>query len=166
MTRRRFSWIVPAIYIVFLLLPIYWLVNMSFKTNAEITSGFSLWPQQPTLRNYSVIFTDPSWYSGYINSIIYVALNTVISVAAAVPAADAGARASGSGSRLAAEARGGGVSSASSSCGASACPPGSLSFWPRKMDDERPIPLASFRASTVVPSRIAMPNRVSPDLTV
>ncbi len=60
------------IYIIFLLLPIYWLVNMSFKTNQEILGGFSLWPQNPTLRNYAVIFTDPSWYKGYINSIIYV----------------------------------------------------------------------------------------------
>ena len=74
--------VVMALYLLFMLLPIYWLVNMSFKTNTEITSGFSLWPQQPTLRNYAVIFTDPSWYSGYINSIIYVVLNTVISVTA------------------------------------------------------------------------------------
>src|SRR5690606_24648854 len=57
MTKRRFSWIVPTIYILFLLVPIYWLVNMSFKTNAEITSGVSLWPAEPTLRNYMVIFT-------------------------------------------------------------------------------------------------------------
>ncbi len=33
---RSYSWIVPTLYIIFLLLPIYWLVNMSFKTNAEI----------------------------------------------------------------------------------------------------------------------------------
>jgi glycerol transport system permease protein len=92
MKRIRLSWIVPTLYIVFLMLPIYWLINMSFKTNSEITSGFSLWPQQPTLRNYAVIFTDPSWYSGYINSIIYVALNTLISVAAALPAAYAFSR--------------------------------------------------------------------------
>ena len=31
-------------------------------------------------RNYRVIFTDPVWYNGYINSIIYVVMNTVISV--------------------------------------------------------------------------------------
>ena len=34
---RSLSWLVPTIYILFLLLPIYWLVNMSFKTNTEIT---------------------------------------------------------------------------------------------------------------------------------
>jgi glycerol transport system permease protein len=89
---KRLSWLVPTLYIVFLLLPIYWLVNMSFKTNQEITSGVSLWPMQPTLRNYTVIFTDASWYNGYINSITYVALNTLISVGAALPAAYAFSR--------------------------------------------------------------------------
>src|SRR5690606_25612621 len=56
--ESRFWWLVPTLYIVFLMLPIYWLVNMSFKTNAEITGTFSLWPMNPTLRNYMVIFTD------------------------------------------------------------------------------------------------------------
>ena len=89
---RSYSWLVSTIYIIFLLLPIYWLVNMSFKENAEITGAFSLFPQNPTLGNYTVIFTDPSWYNGYINSIIYVGLNTLISVAAALPAAYAFSR--------------------------------------------------------------------------
>lgn len=88
----RTSWLVPTLYIIFLMLPIYWLINMSFKTNTEITSTFTLWPREFTLRNYAVIFTDPSWYNGYINSIIYVVLNTVISVAVALPAAYAFSR--------------------------------------------------------------------------
>jgi glycerol transport system permease protein len=82
----------PALYILFLLIPIYWLVSMSLKTNAETLGGFSLWPKAPTLANYRVIFTDPSWYSGYINSIIYVAMNTVASIAVALPAAYAFSR--------------------------------------------------------------------------
>ncbi len=86
------GWIVPTAYIVFLLLPIYWLINMSFKTNTEIISTFTLWPSNPTLQNYIAIFSDPSWYNGYINSIIYVVLNTVISVAVALPAAYAFSR--------------------------------------------------------------------------
>ncbi|MCA1939516.1 MAG: carbohydrate ABC transporter permease [Caenispirillum bisanense] len=92
--RRRFPkrWIVPTLYIVFLLLPIYWLFTMSIKTNTEILSTFNLWPDSPTLANYMVIFNDPSWYSGYINSTIYVVLNTVISVTVALPAAYAFSR--------------------------------------------------------------------------
>ena len=92
-TRKRgFGWLVPTLYIGFLMLPIYWLVNMSFKTNREILSSFTLWPQNPTLRNYEVILTDPSWYMGYVNSTIYVVMNMVIAVAVALPAAYAFSR--------------------------------------------------------------------------
>ncbi len=88
----RTRWVVPTLYIVFLLLPIYWLVNMSFKTNQEILSMFTLWPDNPTLRNYQVIFNDPSWYKGYFNSMTYVVMNMVISVSVALPAAYAFSR--------------------------------------------------------------------------
>ncbi|MBL8578790.1 MAG: carbohydrate ABC transporter permease [Mesorhizobium sp.] len=88
----RFWWLVPTIYILFLMLPIYWLINMSFKTNQEIVGPITFWPVDPTIRNYMVIFTDPSWYSGYINSIIYVVLNTIISITVALPAAYAFSR--------------------------------------------------------------------------
>ena len=89
---RSFKWLAPAIYIVFLLLPIYWLLNMSFKTTNEILGTFSLWPQDFTLANYRKIFTDSTWYGGYLNSLAYVAVNTVLSVAAALPAAYAFSR--------------------------------------------------------------------------
>ncbi|MEM7047680.1 MAG: carbohydrate ABC transporter permease [Pseudomonadota bacterium] len=79
--------ILPLLYIIFLLTPIYWLVSMSFKTTGEILSGFSLFPQTWTWDNYITIFTDPTWYWGYINSILYVSINTVISVCVALPAA-------------------------------------------------------------------------------
>ena len=70
-------YLVPIVYIIFLMLPIYWLVNMSFKTTNEIINRFSLYPHEFTLDSYRTIFTDPSWYGAYINSITYVALNTV-----------------------------------------------------------------------------------------
>ena len=88
---RKRSW-VPIIYIAFLMMPIYWLMAMSFKTTGEILSGFSLFPQTWTFDNYRVIFTDPTWYWGYFNSIIYVSVNTVISIAVALPAAYAFSR--------------------------------------------------------------------------
>jgi glycerol transport system permease protein len=89
---KRVPWLVPALYILFLMLPIYWLINMSFKTTNEILGSFTLWPREFTLENYQKIFTDPTWYSGYINSITYVAINTVLSVAVALPAAYAFSR--------------------------------------------------------------------------
>lgn len=89
---RRFKWLVPTLYIIFLMLPIYWLINMSFKTTNEILGGFSLWPQNFTLENYAKIFTDSTWYNGYINSLLYVVTNTILSVSVALPAAYAFSR--------------------------------------------------------------------------
>ena len=88
----RTRWLIPTLYIIFLMLPIYWLLNMSFKTTNEILGGFSLWPNNFTIENYVVILTDPTWYMGYVNSIIYVVMNTVISVSVALPAAYAFSR--------------------------------------------------------------------------
>src|ERR1700710_161155 len=81
-----------TIYLLALFLPIYWLLNMSFKTNGEIMSGLNFWPHHVTLRNYAHIFTDPAWYLGFVHSLTYVALNTVISVSLALPAAYAFSR--------------------------------------------------------------------------
>ena len=88
----RFKWVVPFLYILFLMLPIYWLLNMSFKTTNEILGTFSLFPHEFTLDNYKAIFTDPVWYNGYLNSLIYVCVNTLISVTVALPAAYAFSR--------------------------------------------------------------------------
>jgi glycerol transport system permease protein len=90
--RINRSAVVMTLYLLFLMVPIYWLINMSLKTNAEILGNFSLWPRNLTFRNYITILTDPAWYMGYVNSIIYVTMNTVISVTVALPAAYAFSR--------------------------------------------------------------------------
>jgi glycerol transport system permease protein len=79
-------------YLVLLLLPIYWMLNMSLRTNADILGSFALYPADPTFANYINIFTDKAWYSGYVNSITYVSLNVVISLTVALPAAYAFSR--------------------------------------------------------------------------
>ena len=79
-------------YLVLLLLPIYWMLNMSLRTNADILDAFAFYPSDPTLANYVKIFTEEAWYSGYINSTIYVSINTLISLSVALPAAYAFSR--------------------------------------------------------------------------
>jgi glycerol transport system permease protein len=81
-----------AIYFGLLFLPIYWMINMSLRANADILSTLALYPVDPSFKNYIKIFMDASWYSGYINSIIYVTMNTLISLATALPAAYAFSR--------------------------------------------------------------------------
>ena len=91
---RRFQkrHLVLFVYFIFLLLPLYWLVITSLKSNQEILGGFSLFPARITLENYIRIFTDSTWYGAYINSLLYTLLNTILSVALALPAAYAFSR--------------------------------------------------------------------------
>ncbi|MBO6755308.1 MAG: carbohydrate ABC transporter permease [Roseibium sp.] len=90
MTRKVY--VAPAVYTLLLMVPIYWLIIMSFKTNAEIGGGLTLIPEAPTLANYRVIWSDPSWYLGYVNAAIYAAMNVAIAIVVAVPAAYAFSR--------------------------------------------------------------------------
>ena len=77
---KKIKWLVPTVYIIFLMLPIYWLLNMSFKTTTEIINVYSLWPKDITLENYVTTSTDSTWYMGSVNSITYTVFNTTISV--------------------------------------------------------------------------------------
>jgi glycerol transport system permease protein len=87
--RRSFA---PVMYCLLLMTPLYWLLIMSFKSNSEIMGGITLFPEQPTLQNFTFILSDPAWVWGYVNALIYVLMNVVISVVVALPAAYAFAR--------------------------------------------------------------------------
>ncbi len=87
MSRKKKVFLAPIIYILFILIPLYWLLIMSFKTNAEIGGSITLYPHLPTLDNYLLIFSDKSWYMGYINAIVYVLINVSLSLLVAIPAA-------------------------------------------------------------------------------
>ncbi len=87
--KRR---VLLGLYLAFLVIPLYWLVVMSFKTNDEILGELTLFPTQPTFDNYLTILTDSSWYMGYVNSLEYVLINTVLSLSVALPAAYAFSR--------------------------------------------------------------------------
>ncbi len=79
-----------GLFLFFSIVPVLWMLKMSLQTNEAIMGGLS--PRGFTLENYRTIFTDPSWYGGYINSLTYVVINTVLSVSVALPAAYAFSR--------------------------------------------------------------------------
>ena len=89
--NRRTS-LAPAVYVAFLLVPVYWLLIMSLKTSGEIGGSFMPYPQAPTLENFTFILGDPAWYFGYLNALIYVLINVALSVTVAIPAAFAFSR--------------------------------------------------------------------------
>lgn len=87
MTRIHLSRVALIAYGIYLLLPLYWLLSMAFRSNADIVGEFSLLPPSVTTANFAEIFTNPVWYQGFANSLTYVLINTLISLAVAIPAA-------------------------------------------------------------------------------
>jgi glycerol transport system permease protein len=76
----------------FLIVPLYWLVTMALRPSADIVSAFVVVPTSVTFANFGEIFTNPVWYQAFANSLTFVAINTMISVAVALPAAKAVSR--------------------------------------------------------------------------
>jgi len=81
-----------VLYFLILMLPIYWLLNMSVRLTPDILTKFELVPSHPTLTNFAHIFQDPTWYLSYINSLKFVTINVIVSVGVALPAAYAFSR--------------------------------------------------------------------------
>ena len=69
------------------LLPIYWMVAASFKSNAEITQDATLYPHAWTLDNYIHLFSEKEFGNYLINSLVA----TVVSVILALIAGSLGA---------------------------------------------------------------------------
>ena len=85
-SSRVSRWVLLG-YCVYLVLPLYWLLTMALRSNADIAGTFELLPSNPTFANFAEILTNPVWYQGFVNSLSYVVLNTLISVSVALPAA-------------------------------------------------------------------------------
>ena len=80
------------LYFIALFIPIYWMINTSLKSDNEILKGLTFFPKDLTFKNYVEIFTSPLWRTSFLNSIIYVCLNVIISLVAAIPGAYAFSR--------------------------------------------------------------------------
>ena len=81
-----------AIYCVYLALPLYWLLAISVQQNADVTGAFSIFPQDPSLKNFMELWMNPVWSRSFVNSLTYVVINTLLSISLALPAAYAFSR--------------------------------------------------------------------------
>ena len=91
-TRAKVLWSAAGL-IVFLyaLIPVLWIVSLSFKTTDTVTDGNFL-PQSWTLDNYAQIFAVDIFTSALVNSIGIAIISTVIAVVIGTMAAYAIAR--------------------------------------------------------------------------
>jgi multiple sugar transport system permease protein len=89
---RRLGWgIADALVIAVALLPVAWILSLSFKTEAALKQS-TLWPTEVTLDNYRGIFQTSLFTRALVNSIGIAVLSTLISVVLASMAAYAIAR--------------------------------------------------------------------------
>lgn len=68
--------------------PLIYIVSCSFSSPLAVTGGrVWLWPVEPTLSNYELVFEYQKVWDGYINSLIYMVVGTAIGLVATLCAA-------------------------------------------------------------------------------
>jgi putative aldouronate transport system permease protein len=84
---RRDQWFMIAIYVLLgffllvVLLPLMYIVASSFSSPAAVSGGrVGLWPVDFTIRGYEVAVANPVIVRGFLNSVLYTTLGTLISV--------------------------------------------------------------------------------------
>ncbi|MEW2498979.1 carbohydrate ABC transporter permease [Amycolatopsis sp. CA-161197] len=91
-TGRKVRWgLVDILVVAFALIPVLWIISLSFKTKDTLNDG-SFWPQQWTLKNYADIFQTSEFLRALVNSIGIAVISTVIAVVLGTMAAYAIAR--------------------------------------------------------------------------
>ncbi|GAA3540778.1 carbohydrate ABC transporter permease [Amycolatopsis ultiminotia] len=91
-TGRKIRWgLLDILVVVFAIVPVLWVVSLSFKTKDTLTDG-SFIPQEWTLKNYADIFETTEFIRALVNSIGIAVISTVIAVVLGTMAAYAIAR--------------------------------------------------------------------------
>ena len=78
---KQSPWLYVAVaaIVVFCLFPFYWLINISLKSGADLSSS-NLVPPHPTLKNYSSIFHNPDFTNALRNSAIVSLTTTALAL--------------------------------------------------------------------------------------
>jgi len=101
-TRTRIGTLAGFLFIlVWCLLPVVWIISLSFKGPTETAAGSPQFlPKEPTLQNYTDIFNNSDFRDSLVNSFGIAAISTFLSVILATLAAYAIARLDFKGKRL------------------------------------------------------------------
>jgi multiple sugar transport system permease protein len=95
------TWIGFAFILLWCLLPVAWIISLSFKSLEETTAGSPQFlPEDPTIQNYKDILANPDFTNALINSFGISMIATVLAVTFATLAAYAIARLEFRGKRL------------------------------------------------------------------
>jgi multiple sugar transport system permease protein len=95
--RQRLAWrmvgyFVLGLLMVVFLIPLLWIIGISFKTRPEIFTSPPLLFWRPTLQNYADVLTRGEFLSAFANSLIVSTGAVLVSLMVGIPAAYAFAR--------------------------------------------------------------------------
>lgn len=91
--KKRLSVLFVMLCLLFSLIPIYWMLNTSFKSMSEIyRADPTLIPEKPTVENYVSLFTKTGFLRGVWNSLLVALVVSSFSISVAFPAAYAVSR--------------------------------------------------------------------------
>ena len=78
---KVFFWLLVIVIFFYLMFPFYWAVVSALKSEAElIRTPATLWPQDPSLRNFRAVFQNQQFLRGLLNSTIVATSATVLSL--------------------------------------------------------------------------------------
>jgi glycerol transport system permease protein len=92
MSRAALGWIVQGVFILFLLLPVFALLALSFTSGTDFIANPSLLPSQATFANYQAVLSSPAWGGAFGNAFLQSLLSAFVAVAVSLPAAYAFSR--------------------------------------------------------------------------
>lgn len=76
------------LFFITILYPCIYVVSASFSSTGAVISGrVWLWPVEPGLKGYEAVFSNKAIWTGFMNSIIYTCVGTIVNVALTVMAA-------------------------------------------------------------------------------
>jgi multiple sugar transport system permease protein len=88
LVKSLLSYLLLAVFIVFLLFPFYWTFVTSIKTSSELYGQtVTYWPAMPSFESYKRLFSEYNFLQPMGNSLLVAALTTLISVTVSVLAA-------------------------------------------------------------------------------
>ena len=80
MKTRILRSIVMLVLLTVVLLPIYWMIAASLKSNKEITQDATLYPHAPTFENYARLFSQKQFDAYMMNSLVVTAVSVALSL--------------------------------------------------------------------------------------
>jgi multiple sugar transport system permease protein len=80
MSGRIFRGGVMSVVLAIVLLPIYWMVAASFKSNKEITQDATLYPHAPSFENYASLFSRKEFGNYLVNSLVVTSASVALAL--------------------------------------------------------------------------------------